>query len=174
MIRLVLFDIDGTLLHTGGVGIKAFAKAFASEFGIPDGTSQMKFSGRTDVSLVREVFTLHQVEPSPGNFERFFAAYVRWLREMIVDCHGGACAGVLEFHQAVANQTEPPLIGLLTGNIRAGARIKLERFDLWEKFPFGGFADDHEHRDKINQAARGAMSAGASGLDVPCAARRFW
>jgi phosphoglycolate phosphatase-like HAD superfamily hydrolase len=153
MIRLVLFDIDGTLLHTGGVGIKAFARAFESEFEIPDGTARMKFSGRTDVSLVREVFTLHQVEPSPGNFERFFGAYVGWLRQMIVDCHGGACNGVLEFHQAVLNQTDPPLIGLLTGNIKAGARIKLERFNLWEKFAFGGFADDHEHRDKIAAVA---------------------
>jgi phosphoglycolate phosphatase len=136
MIRLVLFDIDGTLLHTGGVGIKAFARAFAIEFGIHDGTERLKFSGRTDVSLVREVFNLHQIEPSPAHFERFFASYVRCLREMIADCQGGACQGVLEFHQALETHTEPPLIGLLTGNIKQGARIKLERFNLWEKFLF--------------------------------------
>ena len=71
MIRVVLFDIDGTLLHTGGVGIKAFARAFAAEFGIHDGTERLKFSGRTDVSLVREVFTMHQIEPTPARFEKF-------------------------------------------------------------------------------------------------------
>jgi phosphoglycolate phosphatase len=153
MIRLVLFDIDGTLLHTGGVGIKAFARAFSSEFGIHEGTERLKFSGRTDVSLVREVFTTHQIEPSPAHFARFFAAYVGWLREMIVNCQGGACDGVLEFIHAVEHQPEPAVIGLLTGNIKAGARIKLERFNLWEKFPFGGFADDDEHRDRIAAVA---------------------
>jgi phosphoglycolate phosphatase len=153
VIRVVLFDIDGTLLHTGGVGIKAFARTFATEFGLENGTERLKFSGRTDVSLVREVFNLHQIEPSPEHFERFFAAYVTLLREMIVDCKGGACQGVLEFHRALETQPEPPLIGLLTGNIKQGARIKLDRFNLWEKFAFGAFADDHEHRDQIAAVA---------------------
>jgi phosphoglycolate phosphatase len=153
MIRVVLFDIDGTLLHTGGVGIKAFARTFATEFGIHDGTERLKFSGRTDVSLVREVFTMHQIEPTPERFEKFFAAYVLLLSELIVDCKGGACRGVMEFHRALETQPEPPLIGLLTGNIKQGARIKLSRFNLWEKFAFGAFADDHEHRDEIAAVA---------------------
>jgi phosphoglycolate phosphatase len=162
VIRLVLFDIDGTLLHTGGVGIKAFARAFASEFGISDGAEQLKFSGRTDVSLAREFFTLQNIEPSAHNFDRFFAAYLHWLQTLIPDCQGGACPGVLEFHDSLRALPEPPLIGLLTGNIKKGARIKLERFDLWEKFPFGGFADDHEERDQIAAAAlrRGSRQFG--------------
>ena len=54
MIRLVLFDIDGTLVRTGGAGVKAFAKVFATEFGAVDGFERLKFAGRTDISLVRE------------------------------------------------------------------------------------------------------------------------
>ena len=89
MIRLVLFDIDGTLLRTGGVGIKAFAKAFSTEFGVHEGADKLKFSGRTDVSLTREVFMMNQIDPSRANFDRFFAAYIGWLKKMIVDCDGG-------------------------------------------------------------------------------------
>ena len=162
MIRLVLFDIDGTLLHTGGVGVKAFGRAFATEFGIADGTERLKFAGRTDVSLVREFFTLHKIEPSKENFDRFFAAYLHWLQLFIPDCKGGACTGVVEFYHSLRALPEPPLTGLLTGNIKKGARIKLERYDLWDKFAFGGFADDHEERDQIAVAAlrRGNEQAG--------------
>jgi len=56
MVRLVLFDIDGTLVRTGGAGVKAFAKVFETEFGATDGFERLKFAGRTDVSLVRQFF----------------------------------------------------------------------------------------------------------------------
>ncbi len=154
MIRLVLFDIDGTLIHSGGAGAKAFARAFASEFGVNDGTERLKFAGRTDVSLVREFFSHQQIEASPGNFERFFRAYLFWLEQTMRECKGGACPGVLEFHHSLEILPQPPLFGLLTGNIRQGARLKLQHYNLWEKFPFGAFADDHEERDHIAAIAR--------------------
>jgi phosphoglycolate phosphatase-like HAD superfamily hydrolase len=162
MIRLVLFDIDGTLVHTGGAGVKAFARAFAAEFGVTDGAERLKFAGRTDVSLVREFFTLQRIEPTSENFDRFFVCYLHWLQQLIPDCKGGACHGVMEFYQELRARPEPPLVGLLTGNIKKGARIKLERFNLWEKFPFGGFADDHEERPQIAAVAlrRGSQQFG--------------
>ncbi len=179
---MVLFDIDGTLVHTGGAGVKAFARAFAGEFGV-QGAERLKFAGRTDISLVREVFTREGIEASPGNFDRFFAAYLCALRTIIVDCKGGPCRGVLEFQAALAAQPDPPLPGLLTGNIRQGARIILERFHLWEKFRFGAFADDHEERDQIAAVAHQRGSAllgrelrgeevlviGDTPLDIRCA-----
>ena len=68
MIRLVLFDVDGTLVHTGGAGVKAFANVFATEFGAVDGFGHLKFAGRTDVSLVREFFDHHRIAATPANF----------------------------------------------------------------------------------------------------------
>jgi phosphoglycolate phosphatase-like HAD superfamily hydrolase len=154
MIKVVLFDIDGTLVRTGGVGIKAFARAFETEFGLSDGSEKLKFAGRTDVSLVREFFSHHNITPDATHFTRFFQTYVFHLKEMIGDFKGEICPGVHELIGQFRSRENPPLIGLLTGNIRRGAEIKLGRFDLWKHFEFGAFADDHEERDCIAGIAK--------------------
>jgi phosphoglycolate phosphatase-like HAD superfamily hydrolase len=71
MVRLILFDIDGTLVNTGHAGTRAFAKTFATEFDLHHGSEKMKFAGRTDVSLVREFFRIHGLDESPGHFGSF-------------------------------------------------------------------------------------------------------
>jgi len=154
MIRLVLFDIDGTLVHTGGAGIKAFAKVFRSEFGAHDGFEKLKFAGRTDVSLVREFFNYHNVPATAENFERFFERYVFWLDYTLSHSETEACPGIWEFIGALKALPKPPVLGLLTGNIRLGGEIKLRHFDLWKEFETGAFADDNEDRDLIAAVAR--------------------
>ncbi|HKW30105.1 MAG TPA: HAD family hydrolase [Verrucomicrobiae bacterium] len=153
MVRLVLFDIDGTLVHTGGAGIKAFAKTFATEFNALDGVEKINFAGRTDVNLVREFFGFHRIAATPENFRRFFERYVFWLDQTVAESNGGACRGVLEFIDSLLALPNPPTLGLLTGNIRLGAEIKLRRYHLWEVFETGGFADDSEDRNQIAVAA---------------------
>ena len=154
MVRLVLFDIDGTLIRTGGAGVKAFAKVFETEFGATDGFERLKFSGRTDMSLVREFFGFHNIAPTPGNFGRFFERYVFWLDHILQGSETAICPGVWEFIWQLRLMRPAPLLGLLTGNIRLGAEIKLRHFDLWKVFATGGFADDHEDRDQIAAIAR--------------------
>ncbi len=154
MLRLVLFDIDGTLVHTGGAGVKAFARVFATEFGATDGFERLKFAGRTDVNLVREFFGFHGIAPTSENFERFFERYVFWLDHILRESHTQLCPGVREFIQELRELPQRPLLGLLTGNIRLGAEIKLRHFDLWRSFETGAFADDHEDRDQIAAIAR--------------------
>src|SRR5665213_1684998 len=131
MIRLVLFDIDGTLVHTGHAGTHAFAKTFATEFNLHHGSEKMKFAGRTDVSLVREFFKIHGLDESPEHFERFFARYVFWLHHILAHSRGNVCQGVFEFIRDLQSLPNPPTLGLLTGNIKLGAELKLRRYDLW-------------------------------------------
>ena len=153
MVRLVLFDIDGTLVHTGGAGTKAFARTFAHEFSLHHGTEKMKFAGRTDVGVVREFFRIHQLPETKEHFRRFFDHYVFWLDHIVAKSKGAECPGATAFVQGLLKLPDPPMLGLLTGNIQLGAEIKLRRFDLWEYFVFGGFADDNEERDQIAVAA---------------------
>ena len=153
MVRLVLFDVDGTLVHTGGAGTAAFTKTFARQFNLHHGTEKMRFAGRTDVSLVREFFRIHNVAETPEKFDEFFEHYVFWLHHILEKNGGEMCRGVRDFIRDLQALPQPPALGLLTGNIQLGAEIKLRHFGLWEIFEFGGFADDHEDRDHIAAAA---------------------
>jgi phosphoglycolate phosphatase len=164
MVRLVLFDVDGTLVRTGGAGVQAFVRVFSTEFGIADGVERLRFAGRTDFSLVREVFQQHGVPATEANFRRFFDRYVFWLDHLLADCRGGAIPGVWDFLRHLQALPQPPLLGLLTGNIRLGAELKLRRFGLWEVFQIGGFGDDHEDRNQIAAIAgeRGRRVLGES------------
>jgi len=154
VIKLVLFDIDGTLIRTGGAGVKAFAKVFETEFRAVDGFERLKFAGRTDYSIVREFFNVHNIPASPENFQRFFERYVFWLDHILQDSKTEICEGVSPFIQELQQLPAPPLLGLLTGNLRLGAEIKLRRVGIWELFETGGFADDSEDRAEIATVAR--------------------
>jgi phosphoglycolate phosphatase-like HAD superfamily hydrolase len=154
MVRLILFDIDGTLIHTGGAGVKAFAHAFRTLFDVPEATRDVQFAGRTDTSLARELFTRHQIDPSPRNLGEFFDCYVFWLDHMLSQNRGGIFPGVSEFMDDLCRLEQTPAIGLLTGNIRLGAEIKLRHYDIWEVFQTGAFANDHEDRNELAVIAR--------------------
>lgn len=154
MVRLVLFDIDGTLIHTGGAGEKAFGRVFANLFGISDGTERLKFAGRTDPSIVREFFVHNAIEPSQENYERFFEAYVFMLDCMLQQLPGGVHRGVWTWLHELRSLPQKLAVGLLTGNVRLAAEIKLRRFNLWEQFDTGAFADDSMERNEIAAIAK--------------------
>jgi phosphoglycolate phosphatase len=170
VICLVLFDIDGTLIRTGGAGVKAFGKTFATEFNLPEATKNVVFQGRTDVSLVRQILRGNALEESPSNFARFFDRYPFWLDHYLHHLDGGPCEGVHEFIDGLLRAPNKPVLGLLTGNIRLGAELKLRRYNLWHHFETGAFADDHEDRNCIagvaHQRANGRFRRKLKGEEI--------
>jgi phosphoglycolate phosphatase len=158
-IRLILFDIDGTLIRTGGAGVRAWDRAFALEFGIHGAVRDIPLAGRTDSSLVRQCFRQYRIPITDENVERFFDTYVFLLHELLHHTNGGACPGVNSFIEQLESLPHAPVVGLLTGNIRLGAEIKLRHFGLWNYFRVGAFADDHEERGQIAIRARERATA---------------
>lgn len=153
MTKVILFDIDGTLIRTGGAGVLAFENAFRTAFHIPGATLGVEFAGRTDTSIAREIFRRHALEPSKQNFARCFEAYVFWLDYLLGQHQGSVLPGVQAAVEQAARWPQPPILGLLTGNIRLGAEIKLRHYSLWEHFAFGAFGDDDEDRNCLARLA---------------------
>ncbi len=152
-VRLVLFDIDGTLVSTGGAGIKAFGEAFEAAFGVVNATAKIKFAGRTDYSLFRELCQRNGVGHTPENRESFFSHYLRLVDSHLDTNKGGPFPGVVRLLDDLAVLPDAPALGLLTGNIREGAKRKLGAYGLWDRFALGGFSDEEEDRNLIAAAA---------------------
>ena len=150
--RVLLFDIDGTLIRSGGAGKAAMEAGLRTAFGVTEIHDRVLYSGRTDPGISRELLALHGLEPSDSNVERLKAAYLSHLPTMLRRLGGTVLPGIAE---ALKRERQGAVVGLLTGNIRAGAEVKLRHFGLWDHFPFGGFADGLEDRDDV---ARQALS----------------
>ena len=153
MIKCVLFDIDGTLIRTGGAGVKSFAKTSEHIFGLPGGIDGMSFAGRTDTGLVQEFLKRHGLSLTQDHQDRFLQAYTHFLAELLPHCVGGTCEGVRPWIQSLLNHPSKPRIGLLTGNIRLGAELKLRHHQLWGIFEVGVFGDDHPDRNELARIA---------------------
>lgn len=153
MVRLALFDIDGTLIHTGGAGMRAFDRAFELEFGVADAAREINFAGRTDTGILTDFFTAHEIPANAENFRKFFSSYVHWLDLYLTESKGETLPGVLPLLREVLGLPDRPAIGLLTGNIRLGAQIKLRHHQLWNFFETGAFGCEHADRNEIARIA---------------------
>jgi len=156
---LVLFDVDGTLVDTAGAGRRALETAFRSVLGIDDivaPSAKVRFEGKTDPRIIEEIAAAAGVDG--GRLGRASApireAYLEALRVEMSrnDPRRRVLPGVRRLLEHLASRTDVTL-GLLTGNIEAGARIKLEPFGLNRFFPTGGFACDDSDRNVIARIA---------------------
>src|SRR3954471_15274854 len=148
--RVLLFDIDGTLIRSGGAGKAAMEAGLRTAFGVTEILDRVSYSGRTDPGIARELLALHGVEPTDANVERLKGSYLSHLPESLRRRGGSVLPGIAE---ALRRERQGAVVGLLTGNIRAGAEVKLRHFGLWDHFPFGGFADGLEDRDDVARRA---------------------
>ncbi len=150
--KLVLWDIDGTLITSARAGERALVRALKSEFDMDGPLGKVELAGRTDRFIAEQIFAMHGLEASHETIHRFFEAYVGYLGE---EMHRGPAVtlpGITDVLEVLAH-TEGIVQGLLTGNIVRGARIKLEHFDVWHYFPYGAFADDSAIRNDLGPHA---------------------
>lgn len=181
---MVLIDIDGTLIHTGGAGMRALNRALEDEYGLKNAFAGYSFAGKTDQRILKDGFSrwLNRL-PEPEDYERCRVSYLRFLDEELAAAPDQyvVLPGVIELLELLREQKIPT--GLATGNLEAGARKKLVAGNLWQFFPFGGFGSDAEHRGELTLLgiergrvwagrqipARNVLVVGDSPLDVEAA-----
>lgn len=171
--KLVLFDIDGTIMLTAGAGKRAVHRALRLVFG-GVGPADHRFDGKTDPQIVRELMRLegHADDHIDARMQRLFDLYIEYLHEELDVGRPGVrlMPGIRELLDALAGRDDV-IIGLLTGNLEAGARAKLVAADLDpDVFRVGAFGSDHERRGELPAVAqrRAAEKLGVSvtGKDI--------
>ena len=149
MIRVILFDIDGTLVDCRGAGRLAMERAWLEVYGIADAALGIEFGGRTDESLFDELYRAHRVSMVPKRHEQFVSVFLHLLHEYLASTEGYRLPGVGRLLAELSVEAPNVALGLLTGNARLAAELKLRRFDLWNSFDVGAFGDDHSSRDRL-------------------------
>jgi len=181
--RLVLFDIDGTLIWTGGAGSRAMTRAFREWCGIDDCLAGIPVPGRTDTIILSDVLARHSLAADAEVRAELLAVYFRCLSEELsaLAPRFGPLPGVVALLDALASRPSIT-VALLTGNHSHGARLKLERFSLYTYFPLGAFGEDAADRNDLVPVAldrarasglpdvtpRDVVVVGDTPLDVAC------
>lgn len=183
MIHLLLFDVDGTLILTGGAGIRAFQRTFRELFQMDPMIDGIRLHGRTDPQIIDDIFTAGLGRPAtPSEIEAMSRLYLAHLGDEVQHSPGyRIMPGLPGLLKMLAGRPEVRL-GLATGNLEEAARIKLNRADMNRYFSFGGFGSDAKDRtmlirkaiergkallEECNQQVR-AVVIGDTDLDITC------
>lgn len=149
--RLFLFDIDGTLMLSGGAGARALMRMFSELFGLENALEGVRLGGQTDPQIIADVFERRGLAATvtPADVDRARDLYLTYLAAEIVTSEKAvALPGVVTLLERLAGHPDVKL-ALVTGNFEPGARIKLSRFDLNRFFPLGGFGSDSHLRREL-------------------------
>ncbi|MGQ9859716.1 MAG: HAD family hydrolase [Thermodesulfobacteriota bacterium] len=184
MAALVLFDIDGTLIDTQGAGVRALARAVETFGGDHIDLRALDMAGRTDLSIMREVLAMNSMSSEDGHVGSLAELYLGYLKEEVAARPGRVMPGVRELLSALSREKGIHL-GLLTGNLEQGAKLKLSAHGLDVFFSVGAFGDEHEDRGELVPLAieslfrikgmwvssRQCVIVGDTPRDVDCAKR---
>lgn len=151
--RLFLFDIDGTLITSGGAGEAALIEAMASRFGVQEDLNAITLPGATDALIAVALLQKHGLEPSPENTAALLDSYLHHLGGRMPKHSGRVLPGIVPLLDAL-KQRPDAVLALLTGNMVRGAEIKLRHYGVWDYFEFGAFADDHHDRNELGKFAQ--------------------
>ncbi|HMP18094.1 MAG TPA: HAD hydrolase-like protein [Gemmatales bacterium] len=164
---LFLFDIDGTLLSSSGAGKFALESALLDTFNLENIRVQVPYSGRTDAAIARDLLHAHDIEPTQERITSLQEAYLQRLPQALESRQGAVLPGVTPLLNQLISMQQEVLMGLLTGNIRRGAEVKLGHFQLYHYFRFGGFGDNLLTRDEVAHSAWRAAQKEYPGELVP-------
>lgn len=165
MPRVILFDIDNTLLYTRGAGSHAMNLAFNEMFGVTDGFARVEFSGRTDRWILQSGLDEHGIE---GGFDRHFDAFTKRYYELLPDSIAGRDGYLMPgFPELLAALREAgATLGLATGNFSEAAKIKLRHYGIDEYFVGGGFGEVSLERGDVVADAIRNVADGAAPKDI--------
>lgn len=185
MIRLLLFDVDGTLLLSGGAGTRALNRTFEEIYGVSAAFAGIPVAGRTDILILNDALDRAGIEADDAARTRFLERYCeRFEREILQPGpRKGLMPGVRRLLEHLESRSDVTC-ALVTGNVARAARIKLEHFGIWRHFACGAYGDDAPRRDDLVPIAvdrarnagidvttpAEAVVVGDTPLDVQCAA----
>ena len=168
MPTIALFDIDGTLVTCGGAGRASMERAFCEVLGRTD-VGDFPYGGMTDRAIARAATRAAMRQDDDATLDAVVERYLRHLEAMLPASERFAVLpGVHTLLDALVGHAHVA-VGLGTGNVEHGARLKLDRAALWERFAFGGYGSDHEDRARL---LRAGAERGAASLGVPLARAR--
>lgn len=146
--KLILFDIDGTLIDSGEAGTRALNLAFEELFSIHNVFNGISMAGKTDIQIMKEALRIHGLNHQDGSIETLCLCYLKYLSLQI----NNPARHLKPFIHKTLNllsKTKDITLGLLTGNIKEGAKIKLSPFGIDRYFSIGAFGDDDENRNRL-------------------------
>lgn len=152
MKKLILWDIDGTLIRTNRAGIIALVRAFAALHGREPDMSRVEVAGRTDRWIIRRMLEEHGIAPTTENIHAVLEGYLQLLQGEIATREGQVLPGIVELLETLHSRSDV-VQALLTGNVERGARIKLEHYRVWHYFQFGAYGDDSPLRNDLGPHA---------------------
>ncbi len=150
--KMVLFDIDGTLIRTGGAGVRALDRAFQKHHGVANPMGLIQPAGKTDPAIIREIFHIAVKRDCTANeSKQMCRSYLDFLKEEIATAPNfRVMPGIAQILRHLS-ASDAHTLGLVTGNLEEGARIKLARPDLNKYFRFGGYGSDSENRPQLTR-----------------------